>query len=100
MKEKLGNAWKDRFGKKPTKRNVENILCKVGRGIKNSDRLYVDLVDKNFPLVTYENGKIIFEMDNKILFTSDKGMIGSIERLKEFQHSFHDKWMRKLKEEN
>ena len=100
VKEKLGNALKQRLGTKPTKRKVENILCKVRRRMKNnSDRLYVDLVDTMFPLVTYENGKVIFQTEKKVLFESEKGMMGNIPKLKKFQHSLNenDKWMKKLK---
>ena len=97
MKEKLGNACKEIFGQKSMDWKVENILCKIGRKIRNSDQLYTDLVDEKFPFVTYNNGKVTFETVNEILFTLDKRMIRNMEQLKQYQHSFNDKWMKKLK---
>ena len=101
VKEKLQHASKEILKKKkPTKRDGENILCKIGRQLCNSDRLYCDLVDEGFPLVRYDNGNVIFEFGQEVLFKSQKGMIGKIEKLEKFQHTFKsskDKWMKELK---
>ena len=98
VKKTLGNACKELFGKKPIDRKIENVLCKIGRRMKtNSDRLYVDLVNEDFPLVRYEDGRVTFETKKGKVFGSNKGMIGIISKLKKYCHSFDDKWMDKLK---
>ena len=86
--------------KKTTKRKIENIVCKLGRKIRNSDQLYYDIVDKKFPLVTYEDGIVSFEKNGKILLKSNKGLIENIESLEKYQHTFNhpnDNWMKEFK---
>ena len=63
-------------GIKHSDRTAENILCKIGRMLANSDSRFYDLIDRHFPLIDVQKKKIIFSAKNfsvelSSLFTID-----------------------------